>query len=188
MCPRYQDHCPLLPRPTHLPLFSVACKAFSDPPSTWQPAFLSEGCIVRTSSFPFTQMHALTSFHSVKLTPPASQSSPWFSSQNPVPFSHSSLPETCPLSGCTMAPGSPKSPRECPSAKACGSALRLQSIGKGLPPAHDLCESLSTKPHGPCVCQSSPVQFLSLNGFSETAQQSCLAPGVSADNLPFHCG
>lgn len=49
-----------------------------------------------------------------------------------------------------------------------------------------LCESLCTKPHGRCVCQPIQVQFLPLDGFSETAKpgRAAEAPGVSADNPP----
>lgn len=175
-CPRHS---------TCLPLFSVW--ASPDPPSTWQPAFLREGCRVRTSGL---SVHIFLSLHTNTCTytfsrckthparpPTLLQSSPWFSCQKPVASSLSSVPEICPLPCRSIVAGFPKSPREGFPAKARCSALRQGSLGEVLPTALPVTLCESPKPGGWCVCLFSQVLFLPLDGFSETAEPSCRSTG-----------
>ena len=153
--PWYHHQLPLPRHSTYLPLFSLW--ASPNPPSTWQPAFLHEGCRVRTSNL---SVHIFLSLHTNTCTytfshckthparpPTLLQSSPWFSCRKPVASSLSSVPDICPLPCCSIVAGFPKSPREGFPAKARCSALRQGSLGEVLPTPLPvtLCESLSTQ-------------------------------------------
>lgn len=135
------------PHTSHPPASLCSLRASPQPPSPWQPAFLSEECVVRTSNLSvsiFLSLHMNASsyiFSHCKIQPstlPALlQPSPWFSCQNSVTSRPSSSQKSA-LCPAALLQRVPLSPREGLPARASHSAVRRGSLGKALPPTCDL--------------------------------------------------